>query len=53
MNVGENELCELVWRECVQRAFDVGIKLINKVKLLFYENLEKSRIEIEQVVLVT
>ena len=52
MNVDERVLSESVWREWVQRAFYVGF---NKIKDYFLPKtlLEKSRIEIEQVVLVT
>ena len=38
VNVDEIVLCELAWREWVQRAFDVEFTLMNKIKDYFLRN---------------
>ena len=38
VNIKKRVLCELVWRELVQRAFDVEFTLMNKIKDYFLRN---------------
>ena len=49
MNVDERVLSESVWREWVQRAFDVDVKLINEIKLLFYQKLDKNIVTFRKI----
>ena len=58
VNVGENGLCKLVWRECVQRALMLCFNEINETTFLYKNVIIKiisteNVIEIVQVVLVT